>query len=59
MRVGGRAEVAIKIDAAQPPLESAHFLIANARLESSISDSKERRVRISNRERIAISKSEK
>jgi len=26
MRVGGRAEVAIKIDAAQPPLQSAHFL---------------------------------
>ena len=54
-----RGEVAVPIHAAQPPLSAPTFLIENARLESSLSTSKDRPVRISNRERIAVSKSPK
>ncbi len=54
MLVADRARIAVEIPTAQPRLSAAYFLIANPRLESSVSTSKERRVRISNRKFIAV-----
>jgi hypothetical protein len=54
MRFGGRGEVSVAILAAQPPLQSAFFLIANLELESSASHSKHRTMTLSNRKFIAV-----
>ena len=59
MQIGGRAEVSVAILAAQTPLQSAYFLIANLELEFPASDSKQRTATVSNRKFIAVSKSEK
>jgi len=59
MQSGGRGEVSVAILAAQPPLQSACFLIANLDLESPASHSKQRTATLSNRKFIAVFKSEK
>jgi hypothetical protein len=59
MQFGGRGEGVVAILAAQPPLESAYFLIANLELELPASHSKQRAASLSNRKFIAVSKPEK
>jgi hypothetical protein len=54
MQLGGRGEAFVAILAAQPPLQSASFLIANLELEFSSSHSKQRTATLSNRKFIAI-----
>ena len=53
MQFGGRGEVSVAILPAQPPLQSAFFLIANLELEFSASHSKQRTATLSNRKFIA------
>jgi hypothetical protein len=59
MQLGGRGEVSVAILAAQPPLQSSHFLIANLELEFPASHSKQRTATLSNRKFIAVFKPEK
>ena len=59
MQMGGRGEVAVAMNALQLTLQPAYFLIENARLESYVSTSKQRQLKICNRERMAVSKSPK
>jgi hypothetical protein len=59
MQFGGRGEVSVAILAAQPPLQSAFFLIANLELEFSASHSKQRTAALSNRKFIAVFKPKK
>jgi hypothetical protein len=59
MQLDGRGEGTIAILAAQPPLQSAYFLIANLELESSASHSKQRTAALSNRKFIAVFEPEK
>jgi hypothetical protein len=54
MHVAGRGEVAKAIRAAQPPLQTFYFLIANLELEFSASHSKQRTATPSNRKFIAV-----
>jgi hypothetical protein len=54
MQFGGRREVSVAILSAQPPLQSAYFLIANLELEFSASHSKQRTAKLSNRKFIAV-----
>ena len=59
MQFGGRGEVSVPILAAQTPLQSAYFLIANLELEFSASHSKQRTATLSNRKFIAVFRSGK
>jgi hypothetical protein len=59
MQLGGRGEVSVAILAAQTPLQSAYFLIANLELEFPASDSKQSTAALSNRKFIAVFKPEK
>jgi hypothetical protein len=59
MQFGGRGEVSVAILPAQPPLQSAFFLIANLELEFSASHSKQRTPTLSNRKFIAVFRPEK
>jgi hypothetical protein len=54
MQLGARGEVFVAILAAQPPLQSSHFLIANLELEFPVNHSKQRTATLSNRKFIAI-----
>jgi hypothetical protein len=56
MQSGGRGgEVSIAILAAEPPLQTAYFLIANLELEFFVNHSKQRTATLSNRKFIAVS----
>ena len=59
MQFGGRREVSVAILPAQPPLQSAFFLIANLELEFPASHSKQRTATLSNRKFIAVFRPEK
>jgi hypothetical protein len=59
MQLGGRGEVSVAILAAQPPLQNAHFLIANLELGFFVSHSKQRTATLSNRKFIAVFELEK
>ena len=60
MQLGARGgEVSVAILAAQPPSQSAYFLIANLELEFFVSHSKQRTTTLSNRKFIAVFQPEK
>lgn len=59
MQLGCRAEVSVAILAAQPPLQTAYFLIENLELEFPASRSKQRTATLSNRKFIAVFAPEK
>jgi hypothetical protein len=59
MQFGGRRQASVAILAAQPPLQSAYFLIANLELEFTATHSKQRTATLSNRKFIAVFRSGK
>jgi hypothetical protein len=59
MQIGSRGEGSVAIRAAQPPPQTAYFLIANLELEFPVSHSKQRAATLSNRKYIAIFTPEK